>query len=1041
MALKIFISTSIEQLLSSLTDQLPEDNQSVFVPHRIVTQTNGMDNWLKFRLADKLGIAANIKYLRPTNIVSQLFYLTGGNFGRGSFSGDLSWVLFSLLDEKEFKENFPDIAAYFNSNTTGSLKRMGLAQKVADLFDQYQVYRPDMIREWNTLTLPEAIKAGWQTYLWKRTKQISDDTIHDKTEIADHILQNINKKDFGNKLKGELPVVYFFGISVLSPFHMNLFRRASDIIDFRFFLLLPNLSSILASHGPASLKNDLLKSWAPLICETSSIILNEADQNAIRKLEENADAPESLLQKIQFDICNDKNQKTPINDDNLSDTSLTINSCYTVTREVESLYNYLVKTIETSPSAVSVHDISILVTDVDTYAPYIKAVFDNAPYKIPYSIEGESMESSDGIISSLISVLGISEETFTSENIVRLLDSRYIRRQFGISDVGLIRSTVLEANIRFGIENDRKNDSWLVSWQHGIRKIILGICMAGDDIYSDHDGDILPYDDLEGNNALELVRFLHFVELLIHFVKERQNPRSLSEWADYLEEITHNLIWTPGEEANEAYSAFLQKIKRLNATNQLMTEDISYEVFFAHFSQQFSEEETINDRQRGIVFSSLIAKRSLPAKIIAIMGLNFDQFPRKDRNLSYDLMAANPLPGDRSLKKNDKHLFLETIMATREKLYLSYIGQSSKDNKELPPSSLIDQLIDYIETACDSKEKVRDKLIIRQPLHGFSNKYGKDPYYSYLKDTGARVELIQGNNANKPDFSSIDLNRFIAFFKNPFKAFYKNTAGINYDDSPSEELEENELFELDHLDQWKLKNELLYLTEEEKQDFIRRKVMTGELPLKNMAIAQTEGIEASISPAKEIVSEIISKNTHPESIRIDLSLKSIILTGQIDQVFDNRMVFVCFSKGEFKYYLDATIRYLVARASGHQVQLLYVSNNQKQVFKAQDVDKKEALSILEQLAELFQSGHEKIWPFFTDFYFKYLEVNDWPIEKLHTEINKKFADKYNCPVSEPHIVNASQNGFFNDEEILNAFKSNTGLITGIIQQVFPEANF
>lgn len=1041
MALKVFVSTSIEQLLSRLTDQLVADNQSVFVPHHIVTQTNGMDNWLKYKLAEKLGIAANIKYLRPTNIVSQMFYLTGGSFGRGTFSGDLAWVLFSLLDETEFKENYPVIAAYFNNNTTtGALKRLGLAQKVSDLFDQYQVYRPDMIREWNTLSLPEAIKTGWQTYLWKRAKQVSGDTIHDKTEIADHILQNINKKEFCNKLKSRLPVAYFFGISVLSPFHMTLFREASDIIDFRFFLLLPNLSSILSANGSATLKNDLLKSWAPLICETSSIILNEANQKAIIELEEKADAPQSLLKKLQSDIRNDQHQNRFDPDVDLLDASVTINSCYTVTREVESLYNYLVKIIESSPSPVSVHEISVLVTNVDTYAPYIKAVFDNAPYKIPYSIEGESIESSEGIISSLISVLGITEKTFTSENIVRLLDSGYIRRQFGISDVGLIRDTVSEANIRFGIENDRVNDSWLVSWEHGIRKIILGICMAGDDVYNDQEGDILPYDNLEGNSALELVRFLHFVKQLIHFVKERQNSRSLTEWADYLEEVTHHLIWTPGEEANEAYSAFLHQIKRLNATNQLMNEEISYEVFYAHFSQQFSNEETINNRQRGIVFSSLITKRSIPAKIIAMLGLNFDQFPRKDRNLSYNLMTANPLAGDRSLKKNDKHLFLEAIMAAREKLCISYIGQSSKDNKELPPSSLVDQLIDYLETACDSKEKVRDKLIVRQPLHGFSNKYGKAPYYSYLKDTEARVDLGQVNNKNTPDFSSLDLNRFIAFFKNPFKAFYKNTAGINYDDRPSEELEENEMFDLDQLEQWKLKNELLFLKENEKPNFIRRKVMTGELPLKNMAIAKTEAIEESISPAKEMVSEIVQENRHSQSIRIALNLKYTTLTGQIDQVFDNRMVFVCFSKGEFKYYLEATIRYLVARASGHQVQLLYVSNNQEQVFKSQNIDPKEALSILEQLAELFKSGHEKIWPFFTDFYFDYLKVNNWSIEELHTEINKKFTD-FKYPVSEPHIVSAFQYGFFENEEVLNAFKTNTALITGIIQRIFPEANF
>lgn len=1040
MALKIFVSTSIEELLSELLAQLPANNRSVFTPNYLVTQTGGMDNWLKFQVATKLGIAANIKYLRPTAMVSRLFYLTGGRFGRDAFSGDLTWVLYKLLGEEAFERDFPDLARYYGDGQAGDLKRLGLAGKVSDLFDQYQVYRPDMVARWNALSLDAARKEGWQPYLWRRTKEVSGDSMPDKTEVAGYILKHINEERVQDRLRSELPLVYVFGVSVLSPFHMRLFSAAAQVIDFQFFLLLPSLTMLLRARGRGEFKNELLRTWSSLILETSETMLQGVDAGALVELEAKPAEPASLLQKIQYDIHNDQQTVAGWTAADLSDGSLTLSSCYTITREVEVLYNHLVRLVDSSTDPVSVRDISVLLTDVDAYAPYIRAVFDNAPYKIPYSIEGESVEKAEGIISALMAVLRLSEENFSAEAVVGLLDFSYIRRQFGISDVELIRRTVAEANIRFGLENRREDDSYMVGWVHGIRKIILGICMVGEEIYVEGDEEILPYDRLEGSSALEVVRFLHFVQLLMDFIKEQRRPRSLAQWADYLERLTQELIWAPEEEPDEAYGAFLQQLKKLNASNEIMGDELGFEVLRTHFSQQFSMAETTNNRQRGIVFGSLIARRSVPSKIIAVLGLNFDQFPRKDRHLSYDLMAAERLRGDRSLKHNDKHLFLETILAAREQLYLSYIGRSTKDNKERPPSSLLDQLVNYVSSACAGDTKGRESLVLHQPLHGFSNKYGKGPYYSYLKEPSERIKLETREAWSGTEAESVDLQRFIAFFKNPFKAFYKNTAGINYDESPSTQLEENELFELSHLDVWALKNSLLFLSEQEKPDFIKRKLRRGELPLKNMALVHLERINEEIAAAKRLTAELVAGLPPASSLRLSVSLPSMVLTGQLDQVFGERMIFVCFSKREFKYYLDAAIRYLAARAGGLELELFFVSNEKELVVPAQQLSRSSAREYLEYLAKAFHAGHKDIWPFSPDFNFDWLQVQDWPIEELLNKIKKEFT-RFKYPLEEPHLLSAFRNRFFENVEVLEAFKDNAQVITAIVREIFPTLNF
>ncbi len=138
----------------------------------------------------------------------------------------------------------------------------------------------------------------------------------------------------------------------------------------------------------------------------------------------------------------------------------------------------------------------------------------------------------------------------------------------------------------------------------------------------------------------------------------------------------------------------------------------------------------------GITFCSMIPMRSVPFKVVALLGMTAKDFPRKEKPVSFSLLQQAHMLGDRNVKDNDKHLFLETLVSAKEYLYISYVGRSVKDNTVLPPSVLVEELIDYVQMlAADSKLNVSDYVVTQHPLHTYSPKYnsGDSKLYRYTK--------------------------------------------------------------------------------------------------------------------------------------------------------------------------------------------------------------------------------------------------------------------------------------------------------------------
>lgn len=1062
MAIKLQVSNSLSQLSKTLFIDIHERNIGVFQANYLVTQTEGMNNWLKLQMASALGIAANYRFLKPNDLIYDVFHVLGGQYLQALSPESQSWLLFKLLAEPAFRKGFPTIAQYYlTDGQDEELKRMALAEKLADLFDQYQIYRPELIRQWNKDTLGQVKPDEWEKYIWIKAKLISGDNLPDKTIIGNYILDELKKPEQQAKLRNAIPVVHVFGLSVITDFHIQLFYQMGLYTDISFYLLNPapglywfedrseKYVAMMKRKGFADasetgMGNALLTSWGNVVQNTFGLLFKSDELiNAYNEVAIEEPLADSLLHKIQGDIFFNRSdeERNEFNAFDIEDGSITINSCYTPVREVEVLYNYLVHLVDKKNENLSAREIVVMVSDIDTYAPYIKAVFNNARYKFPYSIADESYMLNDTIAGAMHAILSLNTENFKAEAVLQLLDLGYIRRRFALSDIAIIRTAVKNANIRFGMDGLAEDDSIYVSWQYGLQRIIYGICMSGSEEYFTENDSLYPLDLVEGGASLELVRFCHFIEVLMDSIKERRRSRTIAEWGKYIEKVLNNLVFEPGDEADEDYTSMLKHLEQYNLLSGLLSDQVSYEVFIRSFLQ--STGGTLRSgtfAAGGITFCSLIPMRSIPFKVVALLGLDFDKFPRKESPVSFNLMERERRKGDRNIKENDKHLFLETLLSARTYLYISYLGQSVKDNTSIPPSALVDELIDYIDTKTVGKVSVKSELVTKHPLHGFSKiyAYGRNGLYSYLQNEPAEENLnIKSNEPDSLDFSEIRIESLLSFFRNPAKAYYNKVLNIYYQEE-GVLLSDTELFELDSLQKWSLKQQLLLLESGEVDIFRQKLVKTGGLPLRNMSEVVLNELDETVRPIKELFADCTAGATE-RKVSIELAFENIGLTliGDLKGVYDNKLVLVCWSGNECKYHLDAYLRYLIVRATDLELELFYISSKKAKVYQGAFMSSEEARKRLEDLLKIYKIGHSSVLPFWPDFPFQPKDIDGLIGEKFIDQVGKKLKH-YEYPCTDLYIMNKFNEGFFATEESFSQYHESAQKLIVPLAELFPE---
>ncbi|MBC9890270.1 MAG: exodeoxyribonuclease V subunit gamma, partial [Opitutae bacterium] len=160
-SIKLFLSNRLENLAEALIENIERDRLSPMQPEVILVQSRGMARWLNLQRARRCGIQLNSQYVFPRVLIDRLIdgvlpdYKTAE---KSAFNRDsLKWFIFENLPSMGKLEGAEPIRHYLEKSETSSslLRRYLLAEKMAYLFDQHQVYRPDLLGQWESSPTPE----------------------------------------------------------------------------------------------------------------------------------------------------------------------------------------------------------------------------------------------------------------------------------------------------------------------------------------------------------------------------------------------------------------------------------------------------------------------------------------------------------------------------------------------------------------------------------------------------------------------------------------------------------------------------------------------------------------------------------------------------------------------------------------------------------------------------------------------------------------------------------------------------------------------
>jgi exodeoxyribonuclease V gamma subunit len=733
----------------------------------MLVQSNGIAQWLKWALARPtsdggLGISAAIDVQLPGRFLWAAYRSVLGRDAVPTTSpfdkSRLSWRLLRLLPAHLHEPDFAPLSDFLRDDPD-ERKRFQLAERVADLFDQYQVYRADWLTDWEqghyqlrdelrSKYTPLAADQRWQARLWQLLlDDVGSERHNHRAAVHQAFLDRIAHMTarptalprrivvFG---MSSLPQQTLEALTALSRFSQVMLLVANpcrhywaDIIEDRELFKsaqrrqpgkpgLPVEPRYEELHLHA---NPLLAAWG------------RQGRDYIRLLDA-FDKPEGYRQQFaawnrSIDLFADtdgstllrQTQQTILDLEPLpaapaqrkvwhdSDNSLRFHIAHNPQREVEILHDQLLAMFEEAGrkgEPLSPRDVIVMVPDIQAYAPHIQAVFGRLspgdPRHLPYSVTDQPSRGAVPLMVALEHLLSLPESRFAVSDLLDLLDVPALRARFGIDESGLpiLRRWIEGAGIRWGLDAEQKRSLELPgfeqnSWRFGLRRMLLGYAVGDGETWQG----IAPFDEVGGLDAALVGPLTQLLDELERYWQWLRESATSDQWHERLQQLLADFFdaTDPGDSdrLNRLGDALDDWQKACDEAGYTLPLPLG--IVREHWLKAM-DESRLSQRFLGgaVSFCTLMPMRAIPFRVVCLLGMNDGDYPRRQAPADFDLMAqpGHARPGDRSRREDDRYLFLEALVSARDALFVSWVGRNVRDNSVLPPSVLVGQLRDYV---------------------------------------------------------------------------------------------------------------------------------------------------------------------------------------------------------------------------------------------------------------------------------------------------------------------------------------------------------
>ncbi|MGF1775584.1 exodeoxyribonuclease V subunit gamma [Vibrio nomapromontoriensis] len=1109
----VYHSNQIDVLKSLLVQLIkidPLDNP--FEKEQILVQSPGMSQWLKIAMAQEFGIAANTDFPLPATFIWERFTQVLDDVpSRSAFNKEaMTWKIMHLLPSHLHDEDFAPLAQYLEGDDDAS-KRYQLAEKIADIYDGYLVYRPEWIAAWEAgLTVAELEdEQPWQAKLWQslydHTVALGQSPYH-RANLYEHFIdalaQSHGDTKVDSRLAGLPKRLFVFGISSLPPRYLDALKALGQHIDVHMMFTNPcrfywgdvrdrkYLARLAANKRKHLQTVDDVADVSD--CEQTLLLKGSIDDNLddelhvtdignsllasmgklgrdnlylLSQLESNEiDAfvevdRDSLLHHIQADILSleeHQDDAVILHSDHkpevsASDRSLTLHVCHSAMREVEALYDNLLSMFD-NDQQLKPRDIIVMVADINAYSPAIQAVFGNAAGEryIPFSISDRTADKESPLLNAFNQLLALPELRCTSSELLELLDVPAILARFDLDEqeYAMIKLWVDEAQVRWGVDEHTASEFELPefgqnSWMFGISRMLAGYAIGEESgLLTIDDTVIAPYEQTQGMRAETAGKLAQFIDTVANYRQRLNTAVSIEQWRSVINQLVDDFfkVELEGEVVIKSIRDTISGLQE-QLQDACFDEKLSPKIVRQYFTNKLSGSRVSQRFLAGQVnFCTLMPMRSIPFKVVCLLGMNDGVYPRSVPPESFDLMTGRTRAGDRSRRDDDRYLFLEALLSAQQSLYISYVGRSIQDNTERVPSVLVSELMEYCQqnyrlpddealSVDDSGHRLIEKLTQEYPMVPFSPSHfdassAKQSYAAEWLPTAQQSAQEQAVGAVASHFVlppilrtsdeviELDLAEFHRFWRLPVQYLFNRRLQVSFDQQHFM-VEEDEPFSLNGLESFGLRNELLHalvknggqLSDAKTQAFQQQQKAQGFLPVRHFGDLELAGNMGQTQELAQAVVALTSSAVEDAEVNllIDLGKHRIHLQGWITGQFSSGLVRYRSGRLRASDYLSAWIDHLLLAAIGKGKVTHMLAYDKKEgvvhrVLPALDSDA--AMSYLKELLSLYVQGLDQPLAYFPETAMAGIEANysrgAWKPddEKMLSKMEAKFVGGY-----------------------------------------------
>jgi exodeoxyribonuclease V gamma subunit len=946
-----------DALVAALGQTLREPADDPFRPELVAVPSKGVERWLAQQLSHVLGageaddgVCANVIFPSYTRLLDETVAEADEDYGAAveRWSAERAvWPLMTVIDRCAPNEPWCSVLATHLGldGSTDKGRRFAVAGKLARHFERYDRTRPELIAAWREGRDEQGDGARldddltWQAELWRRLRAELGPA---PAELLDAACTKIDQIEEG-------PAFSIFGPTRISPARMRIIGALAENRDVHLWLHHPSPALWAAVDAAGErphrrrdqkplVRHPLLASLSRDVRELQQLLNTYPHDDVHHPI---AARPNTLLGRLQTELAADDvpSARHPIDP---ADNSLHVHAAHGGARQVEVVREAILQLLA-ADDTLEPRDILIMCPDVEAFAPLVAASFGMADEpgghpaaKLRIKLADRSLRQTNPLLQLLSQLLELAAGRVTATAMLDLAGAAPVRRRFGFTDddVERLREWTVAAGARWGLDAAHRAPYGLDrisqgTWRAALDRLLLGVAMEDDGNWV---GTTVPLDDVDSGDIDLAGRMAELVDRTGAIIETLHGQHPVTEWARLLAAAIADL-----GDGDQPWQAIQLRRELDELADTAADADIALglaDVTALLQSRLAGRPTRASFRTGTLTVCTLVPMRSVPHRVVCLLGMDDGAFPRQAIADGDDVLARDPRTGERDPRSEDRQLFLDAICAAQEHLVITYTGADPRSGADIPPCVPLGELLDAVDATALAPDggRARDYVVTHHPLQPFDARnfvpaaLGTDGPFSFDPSglAGARAAarprqpappLVAAPLPPAEPVDTVDLSELITFFQHPARGFLRQRLAISTssdEDEPSDALP----VELDGLQGWAIGDRVLNrcLAGAAPRTAAHLEYLRGELPPGPLGQEQLSTIGRRVDALLRACAD--ERQVAAGSVDVAAGLgDGRTLAGTVAGVRGRTLLAVSYSKLAAKHRIAAWLRYLALVAA------------------------------------------------------------------------------------------------------------------------------